>query len=70
MMGGYSRIEHKYLQFGPTGGMHPIRLAGFKKEMKRLFINCPLIISRLDSKVYNFENWETMVNDYNFGMCK
>lgn len=67
--GGYLRIEHKYIEIG-SSGFFDLRLIGFKKEMKKLFAKCPVILSRLDSKVYTFDNWETMLNDYSHGICR
>jgi hypothetical protein len=61
--------EKKYIQLGHHE-FYPLKMIGFKKNMKELFAMCPVIISRLDAKVYTYENWQAMVKDYNCGVCK
>ncbi len=48
----------------------PVQLIRFKKNMKELFEDCPLLVSKLDSRAYTYDNWEEMVRDYNYGLCK
>ena len=62
-------VEKKYVQLR-GGQFYPLTRSGFKKTMREIFSDCPLIISRLDSKIYNYGNWQTLVNDYNKGICK
>ncbi len=61
--------EKKYIQLRGSQ-FYPLTRSGFKKTMREIFSDCPLIISRLDSKIYNYGNWQTLVNDYNKGICK
>ena len=61
--------EKKYVQIRGSQ-FYPLTRSGFKKTMKEIFSDCPLIISRLDSKEYTYSNWQVMVNDYNRGICK
>ena len=45
-------------------------LINFRKNMKELFAMCPVILSRLESKTYTYDNWQALVKDYNCGVCK
>ena len=61
--------EKKYIQIRGSQFYH-LRGVGFKKNMKEFFSECPLIQQRLDDKTYTYDNWQTMVKDYNSGICK
>jgi hypothetical protein len=62
-------VEKKYIQVR-GGNFVLLKRTGFKEAMKEIFAECPLIISRLESKAYTYGNWQEMVNDYNRGICK
>ncbi len=62
-------IEKKYLQLGRSE-FYPLRMIGFKKSMKEIFVMCPKIIAKLENKEYTYDNWQAMVKDYNCGICK
>lgn len=61
--------EKKYIQLG-HGDFIPLKFIGFKKSMRDLFTMCPVILARLESKQYTYDNWQAMVHDYNCGICK
>jgi len=62
-------IEKKYIQLG-RGDFMPLKMMGFKKSMKEIFVMCPKILARLENKEYTYDNWQAMVKDYNCGICK
>lgn len=66
---GYDMNERIYIQTRGSDAFQMKRI-GFKKTMKEFFTNCPVIISKLNSKTYTYDNWEEMVKDYNRGICK
>lgn len=68
-MTSFNIVEYKYIRVG-RGLMVPPKRFKFKKDMKEVFVECPLIISNLDSGDYTFDNWQDMVKDYNRGLCK
>jgi hypothetical protein len=61
--------EKKYIQIGGHE-FFPLRRIGFKKNMQEFFSQCPLIIARLESKIYTHDNWPALIRDYNCGVCK
>ncbi|MCW3125789.1 MAG: hypothetical protein JWO03_1447 [Bacteroidetes bacterium] len=61
--------EKKYLQLGRSE-FFPLKMIGFKKIMKEIFVMCPVILARLENKQYTYDNWKALVQDYNCGICK
>ena len=68
-MTSFTIVEYKYIRIEKGLMVRPMRIR-FKKDMKELFSMCPLIVSKLESGDYQFNNWPQMVSDYNHGMCK
>ena len=72
MMGGgpsASRRELFYVQIGKSD-LIQVKLIGFKKTMRKVFSDCPLILAKLESGAIDFYNWEAAVYAYNKGICK
>jgi hypothetical protein len=56
--------EKKYIQLRGSQ-FYPLKRIGFKKNMEDIFSTCPRIVQGLESKIYTFDNWKTLVKDYN-----
>jgi|GEM_PF-1780968 len=59
--------EKKYIQVG-GGQFYQIKRLGFKRSMQEVFASSPRILSALEAKQYTYENWQTLVTDYNNGL--
>ena len=64
----YHLHETKYIQIGNLAVA--VHEEDFEEYLIQLFSKCPLILSKLKSKVYEPRNWMKMVLDYNAGKCK
>ncbi len=60
--------EKKFIQVRGSDFI-PLKRISFKKIMKTVFADCPTIISRINAKVYTYDNWLALINYYNSG-CK
>ena len=60
--------EKKYIQIGGSQ-FFPLKRFGFKRDMREVFAACPHILSRIETKEYTYDNWQTLIRDYNCG-CK
>jgi hypothetical protein len=60
--------EKKYIQIKGSQ-FYQMRRLGFKRSMIEVFASCPHIVANLEMKVYTYDNWQSMVREYNCG-CK
>jgi hypothetical protein len=56
--------EKKYIQINGSQ-FYPLKKMGFKKNMKEIFSSCQPIVDGLETKRYTFDNWQTLIADYN-----
>lgn len=60
--------EKKYIQIKGSQ-FYQMRRIGFKRSMMEVFAACPHIVANLELKVYTYDNWPSMIHEYNCG-CK
>ena len=60
--------EKKYIQIKGSQ-FYQMRRIGFKRSMIDVFAACPHIVANLEMKVYTYDNWPSMIKEYNCG-CK
>lgn len=60
--------EKKYIQIKGSQ-FYQMRRIGFKRSMIEVFAGCPHIVANLEMKVYTYDNWPSMIKEYNCG-CK